>query len=511
MYFSREGKTIMKFKYAAPAVSVAVLLSGTSAFAQVTAQQVWDDWKANFGIYGDQGVTVESEETVDGVLTVTNLTLDLSGEGSEGSLTVPWITFTEVGDGTVSIETAEESPIELSFTNEDGTTGSVSLALRQSELALVASGTPEAMTYDLSATRYGIDLISVVDNGAEIPATASFALNEVGGTYTVATADMRALSYAVTAGSMDVVVDATNPDDGTAFKMTGRVKDIGTNVDMVVPLPANTTPETILMDGLATTGSYSFGGSSFDFTVTDPSMGDTTGNAAARDGAVEFAVSADSLGYSSSATAIAVNLNSAMMPIPVTISLAEYGIDFLMPMSKSDEPQDFGVGLNLTDLSLNEEIWGMIDMGAVLPHDPATIILDLTGTAKLLFDLTDPAQAEAMAAAPAPGEINSVNLNSLLVKMLGAEVSGTGAFTFDNSDMMTIPGMPRPEGKIDIAASGLNGLMGKLVQMGLVPQDQATMGQMMLGMFSVATGDDQLTSTIEVTNGKILANGQPLN
>jgi hypothetical protein len=57
----------------------------------------------------------------------------------------------------------------------------------------------------------------------------------------------------------------------------------------------------------------------------------------------------------------------------------------------------------------------------------------------------------------------------------------------------------------------VNGLMGKLVQMGLLPQDQATMGQMMLGMFSVATGDDQLTSTIEVTNGKILANGQPLN
>ncbi|MCX7302387.1 MAG: hypothetical protein NTX73_18770 [Rhodobacterales bacterium] len=501
----------MTFKYAAPAVSVALLLSGTSAFAQVTAQQVWDDWKANFGIYGDQGVTVESEETVDGVLTVTNLTLDLSSEGSEGSLTVPWITFTELGDGSVSIETAEESPIEFTFTNDDGTTGSVSMALRQSELELLASGTPEDMTYDLSATRYGIDLVSVVDDGAEIPVTASIALNEVGGTYTVATADMRAITYAVTAGTMDVVVDATNPDDGSAFKMTGRVKNIETNVDMVVPLPENTTPETILMDGLATTGSYAFGGSSFDFTVTDPSTGDTTGNATAKDGGVLFAVSAESLGYSSSATSIAVNLNSAMMPIPVTISLAEYGIDFLMPMSKSEEPQDFGLGVNLTDLSLNEEIWGMIDTGAVLPHDPATILLDLTGTAKLLFDLTDPAQAEAMAAAAAPGEINSVSLNNLLIKLAGAEVSGTGAFTFDNSDMMTIPGMPRPEGKIDIAASGVNGLMGKLVQMGLLPQDQATMGQMMLGMFSVATGDDQLTSTIEVTNGKILANGQPLN
>jgi hypothetical protein len=50
-----------------------------------------------------------------------------------------------------------------------------------------------------------------------------------------------------------------------------------------------------------------------------------------------------------------------------------------------------------------------------------------------------------------------------------------------------------------------------LIQMGLIPEDQAMMPRMMLGMFATPVGDDMLTSTIEVNaEGHVLANGQRL-
>jgi hypothetical protein len=53
--------------------------------------------------------------------------------------------------------------------------------------------------------------------------------------------------------------------------------------------------------------------------------------------------------------------------------------------------------------------------------------------------------------------------------------------------------------------------MGKLVEMGLVPQDQIMGVQMMMGMFAVPAGEDAYTSKLEVkADGQVLANGQRL-
>lgn len=76
---------------------------------------------------------------------------------------------------------------------------------------------------------------------------------------------------------------------------------------------------------------------------------------------------------------------------------------------------------------------------------------------------------------------------------------------------MTFPGFPRPEGKLDIAVNGANGLIDKLVQMGFLQQDQVMGARMMMGVFSTPVGDDMLTSTIEVNDqGHVIANGQRL-
>jgi hypothetical protein len=182
-----------------------------------------------------------------------------------------------------------------------------------------------------------------------------------------------------------------------------------------------------------------------------------------------------------------------------------------MPLAKSDEPSDFAFGLTLGDFVTSDDLWSMFDPSKVLPRDPATISLDLTGKAMMLLDLFDPDQMEAVENGEVmPAELNAITLRKLLVSVAGAELSGTGDFTFDNNDLESFDGFPKPTGGIDIALVGGNGLMDKLVQMGLLPEEQAMGARMMMGLFTrPGEGDDSLTSKVEINaEGHILANGQ---
>ena len=49
-----------------------------------------------------------------------------------------------------------------------------------------------------------------------------------------------------------------------------------------------------------------------------------------------------------------------------------------MPVIKSEEPQDFGLGLTLDGFAMADALWGIFDPGAQLPRDPATVAIDLT-------------------------------------------------------------------------------------------------------------------------------------
>jgi hypothetical protein len=264
------------------------------------------------------------------------------------------------------------------------------------------------------------------------------------------------------------------------------------------------------MDGLAAEGGYTLGGASLSFDLNQQGL-PVTGTLTTTGSELGFVISADGVGYSTTTSGLVIEGTSPMMPFPVRISLAEYGLDLLIPLSATEDPVDFAFGVNLTDLAVNEEIWAMIDPASMFSHDPATLVVDLTGTARLFVDLADPEQAADMAMMGPPGEIHSLDLNDLTLAIAGAQVTGVGGFTFDNSDMMTIPGVPRPEGKIDLQASGVNQLIDTLNSMGLLPQEQVMGARMMLGLFTVPVGDDQLTSTLEINaEGHILANGQRL-
>ena len=99
----------------------------------------------------------------------------------------------------------------------------------------------------------------------------------------------------------------------------------------------------------------------------------------------------------------------------------------------------------------------MVDPGAQLPREPATLILDLSGRADVTADLTDPAVGELSAP---PGALRSLDLNQMRLAAAGAELTGQGALTFDNADLSM--GLPQPVGAVDLALTGGSALLDRL-------------------------------------------------
>ena len=491
-------------------VCLTALFSGSAALADVTAEQVWESWKSNFDIYGEAGVSIGSEEVSGGTVTVTDMTFSMDDGDTAIVGELGDLSFVENGDGTVSITMSEEYPITVN--SSDGSTADIRVT--NAGLSVTASGDPDAINYEIAADKYSVQLESVTENGQPVPADLLFAANNLTGVYTVTTGAVRNFAYALQVGSMDVLVDVTEPDTANTVLISGKINGLFFDANMDLPEGmAFDDPDNFDLTGFALAAKYGLSSGDYIFDIDD--AGDQlTGSVSTGSADLDLAFDPDNFSY----TALTRDINMDMvlpnvpingMALPLTLSLAEYGVGLDMPLSKTEDPTDFSVGLNLTDLTVNEEIWAMGDPAGALPRDPATIKLDLSGTAKLFYDIMDPAQAEAMAMAEVPGELNSLKLNELLVSAVGAQLDGDGAFTFDNTDLTTIPDIPRPEGAVTVNLAGANKLIDTLIQMGLLPEDQAMGARMMMGMFATTVGDDQLSSTVEVNaEGHVIANGQ---
>lgn len=482
---------------------LAALLIGSAASAAVTAAEVWENLESNLDIYGDDGVSYEVDTDANGTVTVSDLTLTMSDDDVSVSTEIGDLVFSENGDGTVDIDMADSYAMNMKDDNGDG----FKMIIGQSGLEITASGVPDAINYDLSAEQYTVILDEVIESGEVVPADIRFAINDLAGAYQIAMGDIRNIAYNMTAATVDLLFNIE--DDGNMVVMSGKIADVFVDADVDLPdMSAEQDPENLFVEGLRVDARYGLGQADYIFEIVDDQT-NVTGTVSNGNAQASVAIDKGEVSYDASSTDIAFRLNPGMLPFPVNVDLAEYGISFAVPLAKADDPTDFGLSLNLTDLTINDEIWMMGDPAGQLPRDPITAKLDVSGMAKLFFDLLDPSQADAIEMAEVPGELHSVKLNDLTLKAVGAAISGKGAFTFDNSDFETIPDIPRPEGEVTLNIDGANQLMDTLVGMGLLPEDQAMGARMMLGMFARSVGDDQLTSTVEINEqGHIIANGQ---
>lgn len=499
--FSRTGHAAL----------AATLVVGTAAHADVTAQEVWDSFRSNMALYGEGSVSVGSEDMSGDTLTVSGVVLTISDAETTVTSEMGDLTFTERGDGTVAVGMPAITPMTIVVDPTFGTPTTINASIRQEAMELIVSGTPEAMSYEIEAARYVIAIDSIEGDAADVTVNAAeFAISDISGSYQItAEGTLQTIDSTLSAGSITVAVDFEEPGGPGLFRFMGTVD--GLETDGVVSLPEGLdmeAPETAFVDGLSVDAGYEFGASNYAFTFVEE--GNTAeGTASAESGRMHVAMDANGFSYAGGATAPSVSFSGSDLPFPVEISLAEYGYGITLPLAASDSPEPFAVQLLIADLAVNDAVWSMIDPVSAFDRSPATLSIDISGLVALAYDVLDPSQMMMMMMADLPGELNEVTINDLTLRVAGTDLTGSGGFTFDNTDLDTFGGFPRPEGTAALEITGANQLIDKLVDMGLVPQDQVMGARMMMGMFARVTGDDQLRSELEVNEqGHVIVNGQ---
>ncbi|PYF11890.1 uncharacterized protein DUF2125 [Rhodobacter viridis] len=489
---------------------IALLMSSTAALADVTPEQVWESWQKQYSAYGFT-VTPGSVERDGDVLTISDLVLTNETTTEIGTdktvsktvLNVPSILLEDLGDGTVQGTVDGEIDGTNETTDATGKSETAKIKIDKTDASVVISGTPEEMSYLVDAPSVTANIEAQPATPGGKPALLGMTLTGLTGTQSMSSVGGQGTKADLKATGMSLTMTGTDPEDATTINAKIDMKDLAIKGDTMMPEGADAAKlGDAIAKGMHTNSDMSYGALTFTMD-SDTKQGPVTVSGSAESGHAIIAFSRDAVRYAATGTKTKVDVQTAEFPMPMSASIDQGEIDFAMPLAATAEPQPFTGKVSLVGLSLSDQIWKMIDPTTKLGHGPATLIIDLTGKGKAMVDLFSPAAA----ASPVPPvEIDSLDVNKLQLTAAGAELTGAGALTFDNS-----MGMPMPLGAVDLKLSGANKLMDGLVAMGVMPQDQVMFAKMMMGMYAVPTGDDLFTSKIEFKEGgHILANGQPI-
>ncbi|MFY8101838.1 MAG: hypothetical protein ACOVOA_17990, partial [Allorhizobium sp.] len=402
---------------------LAALLISTAAHAELTADQVWTNWKAVTSSYG-QTVTAASETREGDTLVIKGVTMASSFEGGSISGTIETVNFRELGDGTVEVTMSPDYPVVVNSIDSDGRKSVVNVAVRQPGLKIIASGTEAETRYDFTApfVKALVNDVTVEDKPVEM--TLEVDVAALGGSYLVTAGTPKQLASSITADSAAMTLAMTDPETGGKINMTGKVSDLaGNSTGNLLDAAMTADMSQALKAGFATDGSLTYGAGTFEFDVAEAA--DTTqGTATIGSGNIVFALDAERLNYGGGAKDVAISLSGSTIPVPaLAMSYGEAAFNLLMPISKSDVPGDFALLTKLIDFRLSEDVWAMFDPQKVLPRDPATLVIDTRGKANWMVDIMDPDEAAKAGEDASPVQLHALDVTELRLKAAGAEVT----------------------------------------------------------------------------------------
>lgn len=492
--------------------ALSLFLMAQTAAGDVTPAEVWGNWQA-YATSAGQEITFDNVADSGDTVEVTGLLVAYTDDlGGSFSASIDKVTFAANGDGTVGVTLSESYPMTLAFPADAEGPSTMKLTVNQPGLLITAGGSATETAFDFTAPTVSVVLDEVKDQaGTALDTRADLVLTGTTASYLVATeGEATRLDSSFAAGSMALNISGTSPQDGGSGTVALSFSDIkGATKGNLLGAEIMANMAVALNSGFTTDTVMSFGAMALTADITD-----ANGPAAIRGSATggDFVLGLDKVrvNYGSSLKGAQFTVSGAQIPFPeVAIGFAETAFNVLIPSSKSETPQDFAYLTRIVDLTISEEVWGLIDPAATLSREPATFILDARGTGRWMQDIMDP-EAQVDGTEP-PGELNSLDLTQVLLRAAGAEVGATGGLTFDNADLTTFQGMPAPTGAINVTIKGVNKLIDNLIAMGLLPEDQAMGARMMLGIFTrPGTGPDEVTSVIEFKDGGLFANGQLL-
>lgn len=521
--------------------AVALITAAAPVLADVTPDEVWTSLSNYYTGMGYE-VSEGSRDLAGETLTLSDVVVSSDSADADFTVTIPQLTLQQTGDAGVRTVIGGEIIAEMVSESSDEDDVSVHVAISMPDNSMLSSGSPDDMTHRISypLTNVTARILTSPDagDGAENPFKAT--LTDMDGTYRMVSSDTGIeTTYDVTVAATDLALaltdipaedgsDATGSMDGTAqladLTLTGRMTMPSGDFSMADQM------HMALNAGMALDGQVALGPSSGEirFSGTGPEGEDQSGDAKFSNDSSEFAVtmSKDGLSYTGSATGSSAELMMNDLPFPISYVAESASGGVSLPISASDAPQPFKLNYALAGLSLSDQIWTMLDPEQQLPRDPANLTIDVEGQAMITRDLMDPALAEQMSRAaeqmeaqdgmapdpgsmqpdmPMPFEAQSVKINQITLDAVGVKADLTGDLTMPE-------GLAQPPvGTIEGSFAGVNALLGKLVEMGIVPQEQVMGARMMIAMFArpVEGDPDQLQTKLEFReDGSIFANGQ---
>jgi hypothetical protein len=500
---------MFRFTHFTAAPALVLLLSGT-AHAALTADQVWQSWKDGAGLVGLE-VSAATESNAGGVLTLNGVSIAPPGEAN--AIKISDMTLTEQADGSVAIAPGTA----IGF--DGSATGGGKFDLTHDGLVITAKeGEGGALVYDFAAN----SLKAAIDAShegysfdANTPAQMVTSLIDVhfeglAGTYSDTPGANRAFGLALNATKFGYDVTSDDPNLKQKQQQNSETSDISLSGTLTLPatmaLAEMQGPGDFgkaLADGLALTLSTKQGTSTGSVSQEDeffPMQFDMT----AGGGTAALSLNKDAFTVVSDGAGMQMNVTSSAIPAPVEVTMGPVAMDLLLPVIATTAA-DYHLKMTLSQFTLNDAVWGMFDPGAALKREPLDLAVDLSG--KTTIDLPALMAAEETGQMPPMPAPESLDITNIVLKVAGAALTATGAFTFDNS-----MGMPMPLGQADVAVTGANALIDGLIATGLVSNDDAMGVRMMMGAFMKPGAEpDSLTTTIEAKEGfQIFVNGQQI-
>jgi len=489
----------------------------SQTYAQMTATIVWDEIKQ---IASENGFKISAiiNQSAEGIDIEEFSLINKASENNEFErleIELVDIALLERSDGSVEIRPDYDQEITIKVYEGNGVSSFVINPLSDNT-NMIISGKVGAPDLQISSSLLGVELneyeLSSGYQGNEL-FEARITLDGLNSTQAFAGTKQNNPKSSFKADFVKLFLNFDIPDEQMTGLINYQLEDI-----LVVSRQDNSVSsnsanlQLLLENGYNALGSYSVGKGSVEFDLSSPD-GNLKGRLASEKSNVSSSLSQDGLIFDAYFSNGLFKLSASVLPIPIDISVknANYGIT--LPLLNKNEPQDFGVRLGVLDLLISRDLLGILDPSNKLPNQPINASISLTGKSNLSENLTD-FRSDIYTENNGnqfPVEVEEILLEKLNLSLMGASLQGTGGLLLDNDDLSTFNGYPKPVGSFEFLLSGANALVDKLIDSGIVDPDTAMGARMMLSMFAVPTGDDELRSQIEFNSlGHILANGQRL-
>jgi Uncharacterized protein conserved in bacteria (DUF2125) len=528
--YALAAATVSRFAYPAKArirpMRLPLILAAfltTPASAAVTADQVWADWQR---LAADAGTPLTALLRRSGKdLVLSGLEMQVGTPGEPVTLRLETLTLQGNADGTVSVLLPDRFPLVLDLPPAPVRTDPDILTFMTAapDLAITIAGVGDMAAFRINAPSLTVTLAPI-----DLPPDATGAPNVE---LTLAVADLGLDHRQDVTGAPVILTDVrlgtlhgdalfALPDNGEGGTLSIDLSDIVGTFDLRSP-PASVTESSPTLPGLLNGMSdedglravFTHGPLALNTTLADdrpgPSKIDFT--SASGTSTARFDKSGLAFDFQSNTTRLDAVIEDPEVPFTdASFSYSELSYGLSVDFATFTKPQPFASHARLAALSLGDAIWSQIDPTGAFPRDPLSLAYAISGTYTPKPEMLVPGWRNDPDAPP-PVDIHSFSLEELLLTGLGASLAGSGALTFDTTDLVTFDGFPTPTGSLAFTAMGINALIDRAGSAGLIPLEELT--GIRLGLAFIAKpgeGADTLTSSIEFKDKSLYLNGLKL-